>query len=439
MDEDKQKKLGYMVVLSSFLAVFVLFGYRTSFSILLGPMNKDMGLSVSALSTGYSLMMTIYAITAYFSGMILDRWGTRPCYAVGAVCAALGFWITSMATSYLSYLIPYAIFAGIGTGMLWVTSTVSVRKWYVGKSYGTMWGIAFAGAPLGQAIISLGLKSILTTMNWRIAMRGLSAVVLIALVIAALVTKKSPENYDLLPVGTNPGAKNDKAESEYLWSVKEAFSKFAIWGDIICFCTCVFAEFLVWTQVVHYWVNDIHLSLNTATNLYIVIGIAGIFTMPLLGIVADKIVDKVGNEVKGRKIMLIISPALGIIALIFLLLSRHSIVFAAIASLVFACYWAIEPGGCAGYAGSVFGRKSLGKIWGLATLIIMGIGPAAGSFVGGYLYDVFGNYTNSFLAALGAFIISLVCATLLPIVVKPANIKTAAETTKLNITGDPSS
>lgn len=428
MDETKQGKLGHRVVLSSFLAVFVLFGYRSSFSMLLGAMNKGLGLSVSALSTGYSCMMIVYAITAYFSGMIIDKWGTKPCYALGAVFTGLGFLVTSMATTYWTYLIPYALFAGIGTGMLWVTSTVSVRKWYVGKSYGTMWGIAFAGAPLAQLLISLGLKSVLTTMDWRIAMRGLAVVVFVALVIAALVAKKSPENYGMHAVGENPGSKNDKLDAEYLWSVKEAFGQFAIWGDIVCFCTCVCAEFLVWTQVVNYWVKDIHLSLSTATYLYVIIGIAGIFTMPILGIVADKIVVKVGNEVKGRKIMLIMAPSLGILALIFLLLSSKSIIFAVIASLMFASYWAIEPGGCAGYAGSIFGRKSLGRIWGLATLIIMGIGPAVGSFVGGYFYDIFGNYTNSLLFALGSFVVSLVFAIALPLVVVPSsNKKTSAQ------------
>ena len=428
MEQSKQNKLGYQVVISSFLAVFVLFGYRSTFSMLLGPMNKNMGLSVAALSTGYSLMMVIYAITAFFSGMILDKWGTKPCYLLGSIFTALGFLVTSMATSFWSYLIPYALFAGIGTGMLWVTSTVSVRKWYVGKSYGTMWGIAFAGAPLAQVVLSLGLKSVLTTMDWRVAMRGLSVIVFIALIIAALVAKRSTEYYNLKPVGQTSSANSDKPAAEYLWGVKEAFGKFAIWGDIVCFCTCVLSEFLVWTQVVNYWVKDIHLSLGTATYLYIIIGITGLFTMPLLGILADKIVVKVVNEVKGRKIMRIMAPSLGIIAILFLLLSKVSIVFAVIAAIIFAGYWAIEPGGCAGYAGSIYGRKSLGKIWGFATLIIMGIGPAVGSFIGGYFYDVFGNYTNSLLFALVSFIISLVFAFALPLVVTPSSKKTAEKT-----------
>lgn len=420
MDEVKQNKLGRLVVLSSFLAVFVLFGYRSTFSMLLGPMKNDLGWSVSALSTGYSCMMIVYAITAFFSGMIIDKWGTKPCYILGAIFTALGFIVTSRAHSYLSYLLPYAIFAGIGTGMLWVTSTVSVRKWYVGKTYATMWGIAFAGAPLAQVVLSLGLKGVLTSMDWRVAMNGLAVIVFVALVIAAIAAKRNPEYYNLKAVGDSGSSSNSKAASEYIWGLKEAFSKFAIWGVIICFCTCVLSEFLVWTQVVNFWTQDIKLSLSAATYLYIVIGVAGLFTMPILGVVADKIVTKVGSEVKGRKIMLIVGPALGILAVICLLLSSVSIVFAVIASILFAGYWAIEPGGCAGYAGAIYGRKTLGKIWGFATLIIMGIGPAVGSFMGGYLYDVSGNYRNSLIFAMVSFIISFVVATILPLAAKPS-------------------
>lgn len=418
-------KLGTQVVISSFLAVFVLFGYRSTFSILLGPMKDDLGWSISALSTGYSCMMIVYAITAFFSGLIIDRWGAKPCYFLGAIFTALAFLVTSICDSYLGYLIPYALLAGIGTGMLWVTSTLSVRKWYVGKSYGTKWGIAFAGAPLAQVVLSLGLKKVLVTLDWRIAMRGLSGVVFVALIIATVLAKKKPEDYGVTAVGEGSVAKKGKGE-EYDWGLKEGFSKFAIWGTIICFCTCVVSEFLVWSQIVNFWTQDIKLSLSTATNLYVIIGFVGLFSMPLLGVVADKIVTKVGDEVKGRKIMLFIAPVFGIIAIICLLMSGKSIVFAVIACILFACYWAIEPGGCAGYAGSIYGRKALGKIWGFATLIIMGIGPALGSFMGGYLYDQSGNYKNALIFAIASFVISGVCALMLPLSIKPPKKKESA-------------
>lgn len=155
------KKTSYFVVVAAWLAVFCLFGYRSTFAILAGPMSQTMGWTGAQVSLGYSLMMSIYAITAFFSGMILDKWGTKPVYTIAAVFCMLGFYLTAKVESLYSYYAAYAIFAGIGTGMLWVSSTISIRKWFVGKYYAKMWGIAFAGAPMAQIVLSLGVKPML--------------------------------------------------------------------------------------------------------------------------------------------------------------------------------------------------------------------------------------------------------------------------------------
>lgn len=418
LGQDRARQIGNMVVASAWLAVFCLFGYRATFSVLLGPMRQAMGWTVAQTSLGYSLMMSVYAVTAFFSGMLIDRYGTRPAYLIGAVAASLGFFLTSKAQTYAQYLVLYALFAGIGTGMLWVSSTVSVRKWFVGKAYATKWGLAFMGAPVAQVVLSLGVKQVLLTMDWRDAMVRLAVVVLVALAVAGLISKRPPEHYKLQPFGLPPAGAGP-AKPEYVWKVGEAFGRFAIWGAILAFLTSMVGEFLIWTQVVSYWTKDVQLSLAQATNLYVTIGLAGILTMPLLGIVQDKVVSALKHEAKGRKVMLIFAPAMGVLACILLLLTPKSIAFGVLACILFAVYWAIEPGGVAGYAGAIYGRLTLGKIWGLATLIVMGIGPAVGTFMGGYLYDLTGTYNNSIIFALCAFALSALAACILPLQANP--------------------
>lgn len=108
------------------------------------------------------------------------------------------------------------------------------------------------------------------------------------------------------------------------------------------------------------------MTLDNATNLYIIIGIAGIFTMPLLGIVSDKLVVAMKNEIKARKTMLIFGPAVGAVACLLLMtMGPQSTTLGALICVLFAVYWAIEPGGVVGYAGAIYGRVSLGKLWGL--------------------------------------------------------------------------
>ncbi|MCJ2163432.1 MULTISPECIES: MFS transporter [unclassified Pseudodesulfovibrio] len=411
-----KKYYGWSVIAASWLALFCLFGYRATFSILKVPMSADMGWSQTEVTLGYSFMMMVYALAAFGCGMILDKWGTKPVYFMGAILGAAGFYVTSMVHSLYAYYAAYGILAGAATGMLWVSSTISVRKWFVGKSYAKMFGIAFAGAPMSQVVMSLFVKQSLVGAEgdaWRGAMQLLGVLTLGCLIVAALLAKKNPEDYGMEPFGETPGA---SATKEYVWGIKEAFSTFPIWGAILTFLTSMLAEFLVWTQVVSYWNSDLGMSLSKATNLYVAIGVVGIFSMPIMGIVADKVVQASKCESQGRKRMLIFGPLTGVAACGLLLMQTSaSTILGLIACFIFAIYWAIVPGGVVGYTGAVYGRATLGKIWGLATLIVMGIGPFIGPLIGGYLKDMSGSYTYSIIFAMCAFLVSGIIASSLPL------------------------
>jgi MFS family permease len=427
---DNSKLKGWSVVAASWLALFCLFGYRATFSILKVPMSADMGWSQAEITLGYSILMMFYAIAAFFCGMLLDKWGTKLVYGIGAVFGAAGFLVTSQVHSLYAYYAAYGILAGVATGMLWVSSTISVRKWYVGKNYAKMFGIAFMGAPMSQVVMSLFVKESLAGAQgdaWRSAMQILGWLTLLCLLIAAVVAKKNPEDYGLQAFGEEPPASGGKAAKEYVWSIKEAFSSYPIWGAILTFLTSMLAEFLVWTQVVSYWKADLGFNLSTATNLYVTIGIVGIFSMPIMGIIADKIVLISKCESQGRKRMLIFGPATGALACGLLLIQSGtgivSIIVGVVSCFIFAIYWAVVPGGVVGYSGAVYGRQTLGKIWGLATLIVMGIGPFIGPLIGGYLKDATGSYTYSILFALASFIVSACIASTLPLKAKETDSK----------------
>lgn len=418
---EKNKRLyGWSVVAASWLAVFCLFGYRATFSILKVPMSADMGWSQAEVTLGYSFMMMCYAVAAFFSGFILDRWGAKLVYLVGALFGAAGFYVTAQADTLYAYYASYGVLAGVATGMLWVTSTVSVRKWYVGKSYATMWGFAFAGAPMAQVVMSLFVKNSLAGTQgdaWRGAMELLGLLVLLCLLLAALLAKKSPEDYGLAPFGETPAAPGASAPRS--WSLGQAYSTYPIWGAILTFLTSMLGEFLIWTQVVSYWTADLGMTLSRATYLYVVIGVVGIFSMPMMGVVADRVVRRSRCEPTGRKEMLIFGPLVGAVACLLLVLQgERSIGLGLVSCVLFAIYWAIVPGGVVGYLGAIYGRATLGKIWGLGTMIVMGSGPFIGPLVGGYMKDATGSYVYSIVFALGAFLVSSCFAARLPLSLK---------------------
>ena len=70
--------------------------------------------------------------------------------------------------------------------------------------------------------------------------------------------------------------------------MKEAFQR-NIWGTIIAFRQ--YARVLIWSQVVMYWTTDLQMPSFQGHQSYVPIGIVGIFSMPGMGVVADRVVE----------------------------------------------------------------------------------------------------------------------------------------------------
>lgn len=415
--DNKERLFGWYVIAAAWLGVFSLFGYRATFGVLRVPMSAEMGWTNTQVNLGYSLMMGIYAFAAFGSGFVVDRWGAKWLYALAAVLGALGFYVTAQTSSLYVYYMAFGLFAGIGTGGLWTGSIVSARNWFVGDSYARAWGIAFTGAPIAQIVLSLFIRNYISGGEvdaWRGAMVMLGGIILVLLVFATFLAKGAPETYNMKPAGTVPQATPQKS-----YPRKVAYTTYPFWGVVLVFFFSLNAEFQLWTQVVSYWINNADMSLSEATGTYVIIGATGIIAMPIMGIVADRVVRKSAHEVLGRKIMLIAGPLVGVVACSILLMQTPDTpIFGIVFCVVFAIYWAIVPGGVVGYLGAVYGRGNLGSIYSLVAFICMGGGPFIGPLVGGFLVDLSGGYTYSMVFSLVAFLISAVLALTLPLALK---------------------
>jgi MFS transporter, OFA family, oxalate/formate antiporter len=412
MQNKSAKHTGHMVLAASWLAVFCLFAFRTTFAIFQVPMAHEMHWSATQISGGFAVMMVVYALSAFLSGWMVDRKGTRPAYFFAAIFGSLSYLVTSSTHSLVAYYAAYGVLGGIGTGMLWVSSTVSVRKWFAGKNYARMWGLVFMGAPVAQIVMSFAFRHLIVTHGWRFCGRILSGIVLGAMLLSSALARKNPEDYGIDTAGPQPESQaNDEAAN---WSIAETFSHRAMWTVIAVYLCCMVAEFLIWSQTVSYFIQDLKVSFGRALAMSSTIGITGLFSMPLLGIVADKIVQRVGNEAQGRKFGIITASSVGAVSCAAMLLAGSSHLFGFIACFLFAIYMSFSQSGVVGYAGAIYGSRYLGRIWSFATLICMGIGPALGSLLGAYLRDLTGSYSASFLFALGAFAVSTIAAATLP-------------------------
>ncbi len=215
-------------------------------------MSAEMGWSQTEVSLGYSIMMAIYAVVAYVSGFIVDKWGTRPLYVVGAVLGMLGFWGMAQTHSLYGYYAVFCILAGVSTTGLWTGSIVSSCKWFVGESYARMWGIAFSGGSIAQIVLSLFVKHYLASGAvdaWCGAMELLGFLTLALLAPAAVLVKQASETYGMKPSGHVPDAGKDAREPA---TRSGAYSSYAFWAVVAVFAFCTLGEFQIWSQLVSY-------------------------------------------------------------------------------------------------------------------------------------------------------------------------------------------
>lgn len=380
MEQTTYRRYSWQSIGAAWLAIFCFIGFGVTFVALRGPLAAEMRWSQSELSTAFAVMMASCAVSALLGGVAVDMYGARPVFAASAVLGFLGCLLGTLTTSPSAYALAFGVPAGVATGLMWVGAAVSVRDWLRGRQFGAAWGVAFLAAPIAQ----LFLPSLLETLGWDSGIRLFGFAVLVLMGAAAALAHKAPP----------------REEAEADWTFRETVMSYPFWGLVIALFASVVAEFVIWAQVIN----------------FALVAFVSLFTIPLAGVGSDYLVKRFGHEAEARKAMLVLGAVFGVLACALFLLTDDRLAFTVASAVAFALYWAVEVGGAVGYAASVFGRRALGRIWGLVALLCVGVAPGVGAFFGTYMPDASWDFSTRVLYALGGFVTSALAAATLPVI-----------------------
>jgi MFS family permease len=151
---------------------------------------------------------------------------------------------------------------------------------------------------------------------------------------------------------------------------------------------------LIITHVVAY-ATDIGISTIEASTVVGIMGGANILGRLLMGPVSDNV---------GRKIPGVFCAVIGAVALVWLIYSHNLWMFYLFA-VVFGFSWGGIGVTLASLVGDIFGGRSLGTIMGVLE-IGFAMGSAIGPAVGGFVFDVTGNYILAFATAAAIMLIA---------------------------------
>jgi MFS family permease len=105
---------GWLVVLSTFIAGFVVFGVMYSFGVFFTPMEAEFHASRTATSVFFAITGMLFYLFGSITGRLSDRFGPQPIVAAGAVIMGAGLALTAAAPRMWIGYLAYGAGAGIG-------------------------------------------------------------------------------------------------------------------------------------------------------------------------------------------------------------------------------------------------------------------------------------------------------------------------------------
>lgn len=390
---------GWVVVAASVVIAGVLLGIRFSFGVFFKSLAGEFSLTRAATSSIFSVYMIIFAVFAVVSGWALDKYGPRLVVVLMGLFTGLSLLMTSQASSLWQLFLGYSLLLAIGTGGTMPVLISIVSRWFY-KKRGFALGIATSGSGLGTLLVAPFAAYLISSFDWRMSYIVLGVITWLVVISLAMALRGDPGEIGAWPDGVKSDAGRTqmlaKEESHGLAgiSLSGASRKRSFWLMLAVWLLFAFCLTLIITHVVAY-ATDAGISTIEASTVVGIMGGANILGRLLMGPVSDNV---------GRKIPGVFCAVLSAGALMWLIWAHDLWMFYMFA-VVFGFSWGGIGVTLASLVGDIFSGRSLGTIMGVLE-IGFAMGSAIGPAVGGFVFDVTGNYILAFATAAAIMLIA---------------------------------
>jgi MFS family permease len=414
---------GWWIVGAGFFAMMVSTGFAVhGVNTLVLPLEREFGWSRSAITGAFSLARVESGVLGPLGGWLTDRIGPRKIMIGGALVLAVGYFtlahVTTLAMLYVVFI--GGIVMGSSVGFSTPVAT-TVANWFDrkrGRAFGLMW----AGHGMSGLTVYL-LAAMIAAWGWRRAVTVAGVVILVAGLPTAMLLRRRPEDYGMVPDGGPPppvrldqpaskrlaGARK-AAEAErtgHEYSPGEALRTPAFWfisasGSLRQLATAaVSIHFVALLAGPH---SPIGVSETVA---------AGVFAVMTITSNIGRIGMSWAGDSLSKRYLMVWGYAAMTGSMVAMALSESLALFVP-AAMVFGIGW----GGLSALPNLLradyFGRNSYATILGWAHMVEM-LGVIAGPLLAAVLYD----WTHSYVVAFLAFAVACFVALLLIVAARP--------------------
>jgi MFS family permease len=381
----------WVIVAAGGLLGCVAIGGMFSLPVLLQPIARDTGWSVTGVSSAMTIGFLAMALTSMIWGTLSDRLGPLPVVLTGSVVIAASLALASRATSLIAFQFIFGVMVGGATAAIFAPMMATVTGWF--DTHRSL-AVSLVSAGMGMAPMTMSplVAWLVSHHDWRTSMQ------IVAIVVAAIMIPLSLLVRRLPALEVQP-SRSDGAEKEAEMSLAQALRspQFVILLLTNFFCCATHSGPIIHT--VSYAISC-GIPIIAAVTIYSVEGLAGMGGRIVFGLLGDRL---------GAKRVLVaglFAQAFGALAYVFV---RELAAFYAVAALFGFIYAGTMP------LYSVLARENfplrmMGTVIG-GTAMAGSLGMASGPVAGGLIYDTFASYAwlyiGSWAVGLGAFLIAL--------------------------------
>jgi MFS family permease len=382
----------WVIVAAGGLLGCIAIGGMFSLPVMLQPIARDTGWSVTGVSSAMTIGFLAMALTSMIWGTLSDRFGPLRVVLAGSIVIAASLALASRATSLLAFQFTFGVMVGGATAAIFAPMMATVTGWF--DTHRSL-AVSLVSAGMGMAPMTMSplVAWLVSNHDWRTTMLILAAVVGSIMIPVSLLVRRPPV------LNAVPSAPSDDATPSAEMSRAQAIKspQFIILLATNFFCCATHSGPIIHT--VSYAITC-GIPLVAAVTIYSVEGFAGLFGRIAFGLLGDRL---------GAKRVLVaglLVQAFGALAYVFV---RELAAFYAVAALFGFIYAGTMPL----YSVLVrenFPLRMLGTVIG-GTAMAGSLGMATGPLAGGLIYDTFASYAwlyiGSWAFGLGAFFIAM--------------------------------
>ncbi|MDB9696471.1 MFS transporter [Amylibacter sp.] len=394
--QNQDTKLITPVLLASSIILMIGFGIRASYGVFQIPIADQFAWARTEFSMAIAIQNLAWGIGQPIFGAIAEKIGDRKAILIGIFCYAIGlifssYAITPGAHQFYSFFVGFGV-AGTGFGV--ILAIVGRATSDANRSMSL--GIATAVGSVGQIIGPPTAEFLLRYFNWSVVFLIFAGIIIST--IAFLPVLRAPSKDAKHDLEETLGQILKKAFYDPSFTL--IFLGFFSCGFQLAFITAHFPAFV--TEMCGAIATDgllAGIGVKNASAL-------GAFSIALIGaanIVGTITAGYFGKHYKKKNLLAIVYTGRTLIAVIFIMVPITPLTVVTF-SITMGLLWLATVPLTSGLVGYIYGLRYMGTLYGIVFFSHQ-LGSFLGVWLGGALYDAYGNYNIVWWVgiAVGAF------------------------------------